>query len=103
MAGFGFGKPADMRRERPCADDRRRQSAAQDGLAATADGRSWGSFNRRRVTGRVLSFAQERERIFDRYRRYADRTIGRTAGTLIGPATAALCDLILEQRPHPAG
>ena len=55
--------------------------------------------------GRVLSFAQERERIFDRYRQYADRTIGRIRrdAALIGPAAAALCDLILEQRPHPAG
>src|SRR3954447_10408623 len=37
------------------------------------------------------------------HRRYADWTIGRIRreATLIGPATAALCDLILEQRPHP--
>jgi transposase/DNA replication protein DnaC len=37
------------------------------------------------------------------HRRYADWTIGRIrrAAALIGPATAALCDLILEQRPHP--
>jgi transposase len=37
------------------------------------------------------------------HRRYADWTIGRirTDAALIGPATAALCDLILERRPHP--
>jgi transposase len=37
------------------------------------------------------------------HRRYADWTIGRIRrdAALIGPATAALCDLILEQRPHP--
>jgi transposase len=37
------------------------------------------------------------------HRRYADWTIGRIRrdATLIGPATAALCELILEQRPHP--
>jgi transposase len=36
-------------------------------------------------------------------RRYADWTIGRIRrdAALIGSATAALCDLILEQRPHP--
>src|ERR1700726_2811832 len=37
------------------------------------------------------------------HRRYADWTIGRIRrdATLIGPATAALCELILEHRPHP--
>jgi hypothetical protein len=37
------------------------------------------------------------------HRRYADWTIGRIRrdAALIGPATAALCDFILEQRPHP--
>jgi transposase len=37
------------------------------------------------------------------HRRYADWTIARSRrdAALIGPATAALCDLILEQRPHP--
>jgi hypothetical protein len=37
------------------------------------------------------------------HRRYADWTIGRARrdAALIGPAIAALCDLILEQRPHP--
>ena len=37
------------------------------------------------------------------HRRYADWTIARIRrdAALIGPATAALCDLILEQRPHP--
>lgn len=37
------------------------------------------------------------------HRRYADWTIDRirTDAALIGPATAALCDLILEHRPHP--
>jgi transposase len=37
------------------------------------------------------------------HRRYADWTIGRIRrdAALVGPATAALCDLILEQRPHP--
>jgi transposase len=37
------------------------------------------------------------------HRRYADWTIGRIRrdAALIGPATAALCDLILERRPHP--
>jgi transposase len=37
------------------------------------------------------------------HRRYADWTIERIrrAATAIGPATAALCDLILERRPHP--
>jgi transposase len=37
------------------------------------------------------------------HRRYADWTIGRIRrdAALIGPATAALCDLILEHRPHP--
>jgi transposase len=37
------------------------------------------------------------------HRRYADWTIGRVRrdAALIGPATAAICDLILEQRPHP--
>jgi transposase len=37
------------------------------------------------------------------HRRYADWTIGRIRrdAALIGPATVALCDLILEQRPHP--
>jgi transposase len=37
------------------------------------------------------------------HRRYADWTIGRIRrdAALIGPATAALCELILEQRPHP--
>src|ERR1700757_1827470 len=37
------------------------------------------------------------------HRRYADWTLSRIRrdATLIGPATAALCDLILEQRPHP--
>jgi transposase len=37
------------------------------------------------------------------HRRYADWTIGRIRrdATLIGPATAALCDLILQHRPHP--
>ena len=37
------------------------------------------------------------------HRRYADWTIERIRRTaaLIGPATAALCDLILERRPHP--
>jgi len=37
------------------------------------------------------------------HRRYADWTIGRIRrdAALIGPATAALCDLILKHRPHP--
>jgi transposase len=37
------------------------------------------------------------------HRRYADWTIGRIRrdAALIGPATAALCDLVLERRPHP--
>jgi hypothetical protein len=37
------------------------------------------------------------------HRRYADWTIGRIRrdAALVGPATAALCDLILERRPHP--
>jgi transposase len=37
------------------------------------------------------------------HRRYADWTIERIrrAAASIGPATAALCDLILEHRPHP--
>jgi transposase len=37
------------------------------------------------------------------HRRYADWTITRIRrdAALIGPATAALCDLILEHRPHP--
>jgi hypothetical protein len=37
------------------------------------------------------------------HRRYADWTIGRIRrdAALIGPATAALCELILEHRPHP--
>jgi len=37
------------------------------------------------------------------HRRYADWTIERirSAAAAIGPATAALCDLILERRPHP--
>ena len=37
------------------------------------------------------------------HRRYADWTIERIRADarLIGPATAALCELILEQRPHP--
>jgi transposase len=37
------------------------------------------------------------------HRRYSDWTIARIreeAG-LVGPATAALCDLILDRRPHP--
>jgi transposase len=37
------------------------------------------------------------------HRRYADWTIGRIRqdAALIGPATAALCDLIIEHKPHP--
>ena len=37
------------------------------------------------------------------HRRYKDWTIDRirSSARLIGPATAALCELILEQRPHP--
>ena len=37
------------------------------------------------------------------HRRYKDWTIDRIRANarLIGPATAALCELILEQRPHP--
>jgi transposase len=37
------------------------------------------------------------------HRRYASWTIDRIrqAARVIGPATAALCELILEQRPHP--
>ena len=37
------------------------------------------------------------------HRRYADWTIDRirTDAASIGPSTAALCDLILEHRPHP--
>jgi len=37
------------------------------------------------------------------HRRYADWTIARirTDAALIGPSTAALCELILEHRPHP--
>lgn len=37
------------------------------------------------------------------HRRYADWTIDRIRrdATNVGPATAALCDLILERRPHP--
>src|ERR1700747_2062572 len=37
------------------------------------------------------------------HRRYADWTVERIRrdAALIGPATAALCELILERRPHP--
>ena len=37
------------------------------------------------------------------HRRYADWTIERIRreAALIGPATATLCELILERRPHP--
>jgi len=37
------------------------------------------------------------------HRRYADWTIGRIRrdAALVGPATSALCELILERRPHP--
>src|SRR3984893_7412283 len=37
------------------------------------------------------------------HRRYADWTIERIRGEarLIGPSTATLCELILEERPHP--
>jgi transposase len=37
------------------------------------------------------------------HRRYADWTVARIRrdAALVGPATAALCDLILEHRPHP--
>ena len=37
------------------------------------------------------------------HRRYADWTVGRIRrdAAFVGPATAALCDLILEHRPHP--
>ena len=37
------------------------------------------------------------------HRRYADWTVERIRqeATAIGPATAALCELILERRPHP--
>src|SRR5258708_9723985 len=37
------------------------------------------------------------------HRRYAGWTIEsiRADARLVGPATAALCELILEQRPHP--
>jgi len=37
------------------------------------------------------------------HRRYASWTIDRIrqAARVIGPATTALCELILEQRPHP--
>jgi transposase len=37
------------------------------------------------------------------HRRYADWTVSRIRrdASLVGPATAALCDLILERRPHP--
>jgi transposase len=37
------------------------------------------------------------------HRRYADWTIGRIRrdAALIGPATTALCEFILERRPHP--
>jgi transposase len=37
------------------------------------------------------------------HRRYADWTVDRIRrdAALVGPATAALCDLILEHRPHP--
>jgi transposase len=37
------------------------------------------------------------------HRRYADWTIGRIRrnAVLVGPVTTALCDLILDQRPHP--
>jgi transposase len=37
------------------------------------------------------------------HRRYADWTVGRIRrdAALIGPSTAALCELILERRPHP--
>jgi hypothetical protein len=37
------------------------------------------------------------------HRRYADWTIERIrrAAASIGPATASLCELILERRPHP--
>src|SRR4029077_5592579 len=37
------------------------------------------------------------------HRRYADWTVGRIRreAASIGPATAALCELILERRPHP--
>jgi transposase len=37
------------------------------------------------------------------HRRYADWTVERIRqeAAVIGPATAALCELILERRPHP--
>jgi transposase len=37
------------------------------------------------------------------HRRYADWTVERirSEAAAIGPATAALCELILERRPHP--
>ena len=37
------------------------------------------------------------------HRRYADWTVGRIRqeAAAIGPATSALCELILERRPHP--
>jgi len=37
------------------------------------------------------------------HRRYADWTVERirSEAATIGPATAALCELILERRPHP--
>jgi transposase len=37
------------------------------------------------------------------HRRYADWTVERIRreATKIGPATAALCELITERRPHP--
>jgi transposase len=43
------------------------------------------------------------EHVPSSHRRYADWTVERIRGEAasIGPATAALCELILERRPHP--
>src|SRR5438552_15101831 len=52
---------------------------------------------------RAPEFSHSQDHMPSSHRRYADWTIGRIRrdAALIGPATAALCELILEQRPHP--
>ena len=56
----------------------------------------------RRVSGNH-GHTTETEHMPSSHRRYKDWTIDRIRADagLIGPATAALCELILEQRPHP--
>jgi hypothetical protein len=49
-----------------------------------------------RLTGRTVEIFVKGERIAVHM-----RSSGNGKHTTIGPATAALCDLILEQRPHP--